>query len=185
MHNFFVEDRTTRTPPPTLPAPTPVLVRPPTPPKRFTELCRAGWDDLRTMRAGLDLSTMLQRGRRLEPEALKSGHARGPTPLGARPSFRYEGGGVKPLTRLAPQHPAPNAAPEGHQFSGTIFIAKNALFPTEFGLLDAFFGCPMGGPKNDPGEHHRLSFSTLAKYALLMFFGWHWRLKGPPQERAS
>ena len=43
----------------------------PTPPKRFTELCRAGWDDLRTMRAGLDLSTMLQRGRRLEPEALK------------------------------------------------------------------------------------------------------------------
>ena len=28
----------------------------------------------------------------------------------------------------------------------------------------------MGGPKNDPGEHHRLSFSTLAKYALLMFF---------------
>ena len=35
---------------------------------------------LRTMRAGLDLSTMLQRGRRVEPEALKSGPhtARGP-----------------------------------------------------------------------------------------------------------
>ena len=128
---------------------------------------------------------MLQRGRRLEPEALKSGHARGPTPLGASPSFSYDGGGVKPLTRLAPQHPAPKAAPEGHQFSGTIFIAKNALFATEFRLLDAFFGCPMGGPKNDSGEHHRLSFSTLAKYALLMFLGGIGHPKGPPQERAS
>ena len=60
-----------------------------------------------------------------------------------------------PLTRLAPQHPAPNAASEGHHVSGTFFIAKNALFLTEFGLLDACFGRPMGGPKNDPGEHHR------------------------------
>ena len=113
---------------------------------------------------------MLQRGRRLEPEALKSGHARGPTPLGASPSFSYEGGGVKPLTRLAPQHPAPNAAPEGHQFSGTIFIAKNAPFPTEFGLLDAFFGCPMGGPKNDPGEHHRLSFFNFGQIRVADVF---------------
>ena len=126
---------------------------------------------------------MLQRSRRLEPEALKSGHARGPTPLGASPSFSYPGGGggICRRPRLAPQHPAPNAAPEGHHVSGKIFIAKNALFPTEFGLLDAFFWRPMEGPKNDPGEHHRLSFSTLAKYAFVdVFLGGIGHPKGPP-----
>ena len=70
--------------------------------------------------------------------ALQSGHA--------RPSFSYRGA-------LARQHPAPNSASEGHQVLGTFFIAKNALFPTETGLLDAFFGCLTG-----PGEHHRLYF---------------------------
>ena len=34
-----------------------------------------------------NLKFVLLRGRRLEPEALKSGHARGPTRLGASPSF--------------------------------------------------------------------------------------------------
>ena len=60
---------------------------------------------------------------------------------------------------------------EGLHVSGTVFIAKNALFPNEIWLLGAFFGFIAGGPKNDPGEHHRLYFLTSAEDALLMFFG--------------
>ena len=62
---------------------------------------------------------------------------------------------------------------------------KTRYFPPNLGSWTHFLGAPWGGPKNDPGEHHRLSFSTLAKYALLIFLGGIGHPKGPPQERAS
>ena len=145
------------------PTPTPTRHPPPPPrprhlpPKQPAEFFSSGWGD---SKLGASLS-----GRRPEPEAPKSGHARGPMPLGGLPWGRRP--------QLGRQHPASNSASEGHHVLGTSFIAKNALFPTEIGLLDAFFGCPTRGPKNDPGEHHRVYLLTFAEDALLMFFGGH------------
>ena len=76
------------------------------------------------------------------PLGLKSGHARGPTPFGASPSFSYPGARHTPLTRLGRQHPAPGF--RRASCCRYIFIAKNALFPTKIELLDEFFGCPTG-----------------------------------------
>ena len=111
------------------------------------------------------------------PLGLKSGHARAPTPLGASPSFSYPGGGICRRPGWLPNIRLQMRLPKGIMFQVQFLSRKTRYFPPNLGSWTHFLGAPWGVPKNDPGEHHRLSFSTLAKYALLMFFGWHW----PPQ----
>ena len=59
--------------------------------------------------------------------------------------------------------PAPNSASEGHHFKVHFLLRKNALFPTEIGLLDAFFGCPNGVPKTTPESIIDPIFQRLPK----------------------
>ena len=84
-----------------------------------------------------------------------------------------------PPTRLAPQHPAPNAASEGHHVSGTFFIAKNALFPTEFGLLDAFFWAPHERSQKRPRRASSALFFNFGQIRVVDVF---WVASATPKD---
>ena len=131
-------------------------------------------------RAGLDLSTMLWRGRRLEPEALKSGHARGPTPLGASPSFSYPGGGgiCRQPGRGSPTSGSKCGFRRASCFRYIFYREKRAI-PHRIWAPGRIFWAPHGGSQKRP---RRASLNWFFNFCQIRVVDVFWVASATPKD---
>ena len=118
-------------------------------------ICDTKWNVKTTMRKRMGrphtrTDPPVPRGSAAAALALKCEHARGPTPLGASPSFSYDGGRLSRRPGWLPNIRPQMRPPKGINFQVQFLSRKTRYLPPNLGSWTHFLGAPWGVPKTTP-----------------------------------